>query len=112
MLRRTIAAVSRPLLRQRQHSASTLPSSAAIAAIGGHPFSSFEKALQGREATEEMLFVRDLELKQKCQRDAVAQAARLAGATDAFRKKMSSDLSKLMFQKALAERKKLVLAGK
>ena len=58
MLRRTIAAVSRPLLRQRQHSASTLPSSAAIAAIGGHPFSSFEKALQGREATEEMSRVR------------------------------------------------------
>ena len=73
---------------------------------GAHPFSSFEKTLQGREAVEENLYIRDKEAAAKYEREAELQAERLADASKAFRKEFSQELATMLHQKHLAERQK------
>ena len=74
--------------------------------IGAHPFSSFEKTLQGREAVEENLYIRDKEAAAKYKREAELQAERLADASKAFKKEFSQELATMLHQKHLAERQK------
>ena len=73
---------------------------------GAHPFSSFEKTLQGREAVEENLYIRDKEAAAKYKREAELQAERLADASKAFKKEFSQELATMLHQKHLAERQK------
>ena len=73
---------------------------------GAHPFSSFEKTLQGREAVEENLYIRETETAKKIQREAELQAERLADASKAFKKEFSQELATMLHQKHLAERQK------
>ena len=73
---------------------------------GAHPFSSFEKTLQGREAVEESLYIRDKEAAAKYKREAELQAERLADASKAFKKEFSQELATMLHQKHLAERQK------
>ena len=73
---------------------------------GAHPFSSFEKTLQGREAVEETLYIRDKEAAAKYKREAELQAERLADASKAFKKEFSQELATMLHQKHLAERQK------
>ena len=73
---------------------------------GAHPFSSFEKTLQGREAVEESLYIRETETAKKIQREAELQAERLADASKAFKKEFSQELATMLHQKHLAERQK------
>ena len=73
---------------------------------GAHPFSSFEKTLQGREAVEENLYIRDKEASAKIMREAELQAERLADASKAFKKEFSQELATMLHQKHLAERQK------
>ena len=73
---------------------------------GAHPFSSFEKTLQGREAVEESLYIRDKEAAAKIMREAELQAERLADASKAFKKEFSQELATMLHQKHLAERQK------
>ena len=75
-------------------------------AQGAHPFSSFEKTLQGREAVEENLYIRDKEAAAKYKREAELQAERLADASKAFKKEFSQELATMLHQKHLAERQK------
>mmetsp|Transcript_26726 Transcript_26726/g.69423 ORF Transcript_26726/g.69423 Transcript_26726/m.69423 type:complete len:111 (-) Transcript_26726:64-396(-) len=74
--------------------------------LGAHPFSSFEKTLQGREAVEENLYIRDKEAAAKYKREAELQAERLADASKAFKKEFSQELATMLHQKHLAERQK------
>lgn len=73
---------------------------------GAYPFSSFEKTLQGREQTEENLFVRDREQAAKIQREAELSATRLAGASASSKRECAQDLAKMLHQKHLMDRQK------
>ena len=73
---------------------------------GAHPFSSCEKTLQGREAVEENLYIRDKEAAARIQKEAELQAERLADASKAFKKEFSQELATMLHQKHLAERQK------
>jgi hypothetical protein len=75
-------------------------------AQGAHPFSSFDKTLQGREAVEENLYIRDKEAAARIQKEAELQAERLADASKAFKKEFSKELATMLHQKHLAERQK------
>ena len=91
-------AVDAPPRRHRRRSTSPTQ--------GAHPFSSFEKTLQGREAVEENLYIRDKEAAAKYKREAELQAERLADASKAFKKEFSQELATMLHQKHLAERQK------
>ena len=71
--------VPRQIARPRRHRRS----STQLSAAGAHPFSSFEKTLQGREAVEENLYIRDKEAAAKYKREAELQAERFADASKA-----------------------------
>ena len=73
---------------------------------GRPPLLELRKTLQGREAVEESLYIRDKEAAAKYKREAELQAERLADASKAFKKEFSQELATMLHQKHLAERQK------
>ena len=74
---------------------------------GAHPFSSFEKTLQGREAVEENLYIRDKEAAAKYKREAELQAgAGRRWTPGAFKEGDVAELATMLHQKHLAERQR------
>ena len=105
-LRQNPAPSDRLFRNSHQSEDRTAPDPHRTPRAGAHPFSSFEKTLQGREAVEESLYIRDKEAAAKYKREAELQAERLADASKAFKKEFSQELATMLHQKHLAERQK------